>query len=357
MLIERLQNLKSTVNKTSLIEEEIKTLEEDLEMRNAQITDMRAKLMETDLDAKMKNIPDNFTTIPELRIAMSYILRALLDSREDFITNKAKAEDLKTAYDAGEDRIEQLMEERNEMIAIHQAEKDRMEQDFEQKITLLCQKRNGNLNKEDEDECFNSLTEQLSAKIEENSALKLRIEELERQKSNNEKPAQLKKKLKAPKTANGTFTIDSDSDEIFGDEEEEDEEFNFDDSFTDPDWKKTPIIRNKKGTRSTTNMLKESLINRLDGTNMLINISETSDTSHGAKRNSNGNVKCVCKGSCATKLCGCKKTGLFCSDNCKCSDACVNTENTSKESVDENQPRPKKQKENNDSDISPERPK
>jgi len=351
MLLERLQNLKSTVNKNNAIEEEIKQLEEDLEMRNAQITDMRAKLMETDLDAKMKNIPENFTSIPELRIAMTYILRALLDSREDFITNKTKAEDLKTAYDASEERIEQLQDEKSEMISNFQAEKDQMERDFEQKITYLCQKQNGNLNKEDEDKCFASLAEQLTAKIEETATLKLRIEELMKQESSNKKDEK-KKNKKASKISNGTFVIDSESDESFDDED--DGEFNFNDSFKDPDWKETPKHK-RKGTRSTTTLLKESLVNRMDGTNMLINISETSDTSQGTKRTSSGNVKCACKGSCATKLCGCKKTGLFCSDNCKCSDACVNTENTSKESADENQPKLKKQKESDAHEVTPEK--
>lgn len=347
MLLERLQNLKSTVNKNDALEKEIVQLEEDLEMRNAQITDMRAKLMETDMDAKIKNIPENFTSVPELRIAMTYILRALLDSREDFITNKTKAEDLKAAYDASEDRIEQLLEEKSEMFMKFDEEKNQMERDFEQKITYLCQKQNGNLNKEDEDKCFAALTEQLTAKIEENAILKLRIEDLENEKLN-EKNSERRKKPKAePMTPNGTFVIDSD------DSSNEDEEFDFNDSFKDPEWKKTP--RHKRGTRSTTTLLKESLVNRIDGTNMLINISETSNSSQGTKRASAGNVKCSCKGSCATKLCGCKKTGLFCSDNCKCSEACVNTENTSKESVDENQPKSKKQRASEDHESTPEK--
>ncbi|CAG9799552.1 unnamed protein product [Chironomus riparius] len=351
MLLERLQNLKSTVNKSDAIEKEIVQLEEDLEMRNAQITDMRAKLMETDMDAKIKSIPENFTTVPELRIAMTYILRALLDSREDFITNKTKAEDLKAAYDASEDRIEQLLEEKSEMLTLFEEEKNQMERDFEQKITYLCQKQNGNLNKEDEDKCFASLAEQLTTKIEESVTLKLRIEDLENQLSNVEKNAEKKKnkKIKLPQTPDGTFVIESNSDES-----SDDEEFDFNDSFKDPEWKKTP--KHKRSTRSTTTLLKESLVNRMDGTNMLIDISKTSDTSQGGtKRKSGGNVKCSCKGSCATKLCGCKKTGLFCSDNCKCSDACVNTENTSKESADENQPKSKKQRESEEHEITPEK--
>jgi hypothetical protein len=42
---------------------ESKLIEEDLEMRNTQIDDIRAKVMETDLDAKIKMIPENFKTM------------------------------------------------------------------------------------------------------------------------------------------------------------------------------------------------------------------------------------------------------------------------------------------------------
>lgn len=41
LLTERMMNLKSTVNKNASIENEIKQLEEDLEMRNTQIADIR----------------------------------------------------------------------------------------------------------------------------------------------------------------------------------------------------------------------------------------------------------------------------------------------------------------------------
>lgn len=330
MLLERLQNLKSTVNKNDNIEEEICQLEEDLEMRNAQITDMRSKVAETDIDAKMKSIPENYSTVPELRIAMGYILRAFVETREDFIKNKSKSEDLRAAFDASEERIEQIMLDKAEMIEKYESEKDQMERDFEQKITFLCQKHNGNISKAQEDKCFSSLTEQLSAKIEECSEQKKRIDELER--LLNEKDNTQRKKVNLNRTPNGTFIID-DSDESPGDD---DEEFGFNDSFNDPDWVKTPLMKKQRTSRPTTTLLKESIVNRMDGTNILINISETSDTSGtGTKRNSSGQAKCSCKGSCATKLCGCKKSSHFCSENCKCSDACVNKASVSKESQEE----------------------
>ncbi|KAG5677802.1 hypothetical protein PVAND_007530 [Polypedilum vanderplanki] len=333
LLIERLQNLKSTVNKSESMEGEIKQLEEDLDMRNAQITDMRGKLLETDIEAKLKSIPENFASLGELRIAMGYILRAFIESREDFIVNKTKCEDLKAIYDASEERVEQLTLEKEELIAAHDAEKNRMERDFEKKISYLCQTKNSNISKEEENNIFASLTEQLAAKIDECSAQKSRIEELEKQ-LNDKKSLNKKKKEPLARTPNGTFIIDDDDDLSCEEISDDEDEFNFDDSFKDPDWIKTPKEKRLRNSRATTTLLKESLVNRLDGTNMLANISESSETS-GTKRTSSGATKCTCKGSCATKMCGCKKINNFCSDNCKCSTACVNIPSVSKESIDE----------------------
>lgn len=36
------------------------------------------------------------------------------------------------------------------------------------------------------------------------------------------------------------------------------------------------------------------------------------------KRSSDGTTKCSCKGSCKSKLCGCRKLAVCCSNLCKC---------------------------------------
>lgn len=337
LLLQRLQNLKATVQKTPDIENEIKQLEEDLEMRSAQITDMRGKLAETDIEAKLKNIPENFSTVPELRIAMGYVLRALAEARENFNSNKTKTEELKAAYEASEERVEFLVEENAEIQKLYEEEKSQMERNFEQKITLLYQKTKGELDKNEEEKCFSDMAEQLSSKFDENELLKKRIKELEEEiKTKNvvEGTDHKKKPKKESNILESTFDVDDDLQEVDDDDDEED--FNLDDSFNDPDWKKTPQFKNKRTSRATTTLLKESIVNRLDGTGMLINISETSDTSIGTKRNSAGNTKCTCRGSCATKLCGCKKNSNYCSSSCRCGHACLNQPNVSKESNDGN---------------------
>lgn len=346
LLTERLMNLKSTVNKTEALEDEIKQLEEDLEMRNTQITEIRQKVMQTDLDAKLKSIPDNFTTAPELKIAMGYVIRALLDVREDFTSTKMKAEDLKVTYETSEERIEALNEEIRQERENHTRFKSEMERDFETKLTFLCRIGNDGecerVTKENEP-AFKVVMQQLNKKMRENNDLHDKVAELE------EEIRTLKSSKKKPKKRNpdGTYVLNQgDSDvELF--ESDEDEDFNFDDSFQDPEWRKTPARKRSKTSKTTNSLLKESVINRMDGTGVLNDISEASETS-GTKRSISGIGKCSCKGSCATKQCGCKKNGNFCSDSCKCSDACVNVPDESKESGDDDDEMGYMEKENAD---------
>jgi kinesin family protein 4/21/27 len=335
MLTERLSNLKATVNKTKEIEDGIVQLEEDLEMRNAQIADIRQKLVQTDMDLKLKQIPENFETVPEFKIAMSYILRALTDSREDFTNTKTKAEDLRAAFEASEERIEQLTDEMHVMNENFSQARSQIEKDYEEKLTLLWQQKKTTGKMDDENAIDSALESLLTARTVEVEGLKARVAELEYQLKTSTRNANAKRQ----KNLDGTFTLKQDDDDMELDDAEEifnsDEDYDFNDSFNDPEWRKTPISKRTRSGRGTTSMLKESLVKGLDY-GLLSDICETSDTSHGTKRTSSGHPKCSCKGSCATKLCGCKKIGLFCSLTCKCSEACVNMADGSKGSDDGN---------------------
>lgn len=334
---ERLLNLKAAVNKNEVIEAEIKQLEEELEMRNTQIADMRNKVMQTDLEAKMRSIPENFSSIAELKAAMSYVLRAIVEAREDFTSTKMKAEELKVTYEASEERIEHA----NEELMIEREETKRiisnMEHDFEMKLSYLCEINNV-LTQENKPETndenvrapvYISMTKHVVDLQKKNYELEFSnsdlMKDIERLTKENEelKQSQPKKALNKPK--NETFTKPYDSPLAL---DSDDEEFSFNDSFQDPDWVKTPM--QKRSAKRTTTILKESITNRMDGTGLFNNISEASE-SGSSKRSYSGNMKCSCKGSCATKQCGCKKFGIFCSESCKCSDACLNCDEDSKE--------------------------
>lgn len=361
---ERLMNLKATVNKNEAIDEEIKQLEEDLEMRNTQIADIRHKVMQTDLEAKMRSIPENFSSILEQKSAMTYVLRAVVEAREDFTTTKMKAEELKATYEASEERIEQINEEL--LIEREETKKiiSKMERDFEMKLSYLCELNKKMLKQEGDPD-----TENLRAPIYismSNQVLELQkktydleftvtdqkteIEKLMKENEELKQGKQAQPKKRAPKVNNETFIKPSNSPDIL---DSDDEDFNFNDSFQDPDWVKTPM--QKRSSKRTTTMMKESITNRMDGTGLLNNISETSEAS-SSKRSCSGNIKCSCKGSCATKQCGCKKFGNFCTDSCKCSDACVNCDDgTTEDDSSEESKLNQENAANDESKVSPTR--
>lgn len=326
LLNNRLLTLKATVSKSDSLVEEIKQLEDDLEMRNTQIADIRNKIAQTDIEAKIKAITDNFSTVTELKIAMGYVIRAALDGRDDFTNIKSKSDDLRIAYETSEERLESISAEMNQQQSDFQREKSDIERDFEMKLAFMCQ-----LNKqpelaegehhhatENKSSTYTSMSKQLTKTIAEKKECELKILELQQELEGFRAKKARKESLKTDENKhNATYDVDSSDNDSSG-------EFDFNDSFADPDWRKTPASkRTLRNSRSTTTLLKESVTNRMDGTGILNNISETSDVS-GAKRFSNGQVRCSCKGSCATKQCGCKKNGEFCGIFCKCTDACVN---------------------------------
>lgn len=332
LLLERMGVLKCTVNKTEQVHNEMKQIEEDLAMRNTQIGDIQARVMETDIEAKIKLIPENFKTVPELKSAMGYLLRLLLDNREDYTESKTKAEDLKVSFETSEERIVHISEEMNRMMEQHEIEKSQLEREFEMKIAYLNSlfiTTDEKIEKPDHNDqtakgkqlYYNWIVNQMAAKTVEVHDWKAKAgkfeAELERLNS---------KKQKKQKQTNGTFTVDASEDDLMDSDDSFDD---FDDSKNDPEWRKTPAGKRLKA-RPTLTLLKESFTKRIDGSGLLANISESSDNS-STKRSFNGEVRCKCKGSCATRLCKCKKATNFCNDNCQCSEACINLPDESPE--------------------------
>ncbi|CAG9809475.1 unnamed protein product [Chironomus riparius] len=101
VLYKCLCDLKAMKDKSEATDAQIK-IEEDLEVRGAQIIEMTSK--QEDLDAKVKKLAESFKTIPELRIALSHILNKLLESRNDYKKQLTKAEE----------RIKQLLAENSD---------------------------------------------------------------------------------------------------------------------------------------------------------------------------------------------------------------------------------------------------
>jgi kinesin family protein 4/21/27 len=286
LLTERLGSLKATVSKSDAIEAEISRLEEDLEMRNAQISDIQQKVIQTDIENKLKSLPDNFSGLVEAKIAMRYVLMAFIQLRKDFSSMKVKSEDIKTCLETAEERCENLQEENLELNEKIKEHKNRLEKEFEDKLAICIQKFQNGPGTGDQESV--ALDRELGVKIvhmaEENSMLRDRVQELEKQLAEKNSRKRVKQEIRDEDEEGIDENLESDSDE----------EFDFNDSFNDPDWRKTPMAKRGR-LRRTANLLKESIINSMD-------IADDSNESSGFKRNSRGQQKflCKCKGSCAT---------------------------------------------------------
>jgi kinesin family member 4 len=331
ILTERIKALKAYVNKTPEMEQEISRLEDDLNLRKAQINDMREKVQETDLENKVKSIPENFKTVGELKIALSYIIRAIIESREDFTKAKTIGDDLKMVCREMEDRIRDFTDQTDRIKEETAMKIESMEADFEKKLGLIYSFfENGDKLPQDIPDLKGSKYQEFCSLMkdfgERSESSQNRIKELEdevkrlSEQLDNRAKKSVKKYLPRSSTVNNEDS-DEGSDLDDDDEYEDEEGFDINDSFTaDPDWVKTPRYQKKR--RTAGGALKESLRN-FNATGILQNISESSDSS-GIKRSFSGVAKCSCKGSCATKQCGCKKNENYCTDTCRCSEACLN---------------------------------
>lgn len=91
VLFKYLCDLKAIKVKTAATNDQIKQIEDDLELRGAQIVELSST--QEDLDVKVKKLSESFKTIPELRTTVVHLINKLLETRNDFKTRLADAEE------------------------------------------------------------------------------------------------------------------------------------------------------------------------------------------------------------------------------------------------------------------------
>lgn len=94
----------------------VKQIEEEIEMHNAQITDLRGKISANDLEAKIKSIQDAYTSLPESRSIVRHLLNHLVENRGTFNTYFAQARDLKHKVEVLEDEKKKAAEEQKQKL-------------------------------------------------------------------------------------------------------------------------------------------------------------------------------------------------------------------------------------------------
>lgn len=108
---------------------EIANLEEELEMRNAQISDLQQKVCANDIDTLIKSLGDNVQSLTEARAVFKYLLKTLVDMRRE---QAQLCEELKS-------QIHTVEEKSNEAAKLIQQMKVEHEQaiaEYEEKISV-----------------------------------------------------------------------------------------------------------------------------------------------------------------------------------------------------------------------------
>ncbi|XP_047115391.1 chromosome-associated kinesin KIF4A [Schistocerca piceifrons] len=305
-LCSQLSQLKENLEEEGLTDEErkeihneIKQLEEDVNLRSAQIADLQQKILDSDQENKAKTRWDTLQTMGEAKYALKYLFDLAADMKKDSTNKESRLEELMAAKVK---LAEQLQNHENKLRTVEQEHKNellKLEKEHADKVFLLLGQLKGvgtDGNIESDLMLRLEIQEQEIKKIE---ALRQQLERKE------EEIADLKSKLEAKTRKRKTFGQADATFDLVEDFESDPEDDATVDDPNDPDWKKTPLF--KRIQRIKTHR-KEQL--------EITSKKESVGESH---------VKCQCRGKCASKHCRCKKAGDSCSEDCKCdSGVCVN---------------------------------
>ncbi|XP_013399662.1 chromosome-associated kinesin KIF4-like [Lingula anatina] len=321
------------------IKKQIRTLEQDLELRNAQIADLQQKIVDAEDGFRSKNL-ESIVSLGQAKTGMNYLLDQAVIAK---CAQSRVACELRHQRNTVEDltkQTEKMEEELKSVRHIHQEELLAQQRQYEDRILYLLRQLktkkedepllNSTLDEqtkerlkfqEQEIERLSGLHEELQKKMEECEVLK---KELTLAKYQGRKmslmptitradgspyftppnPLLRKKKPKSQRTE-AELMLDFDD---FSDTDSDD--FIADDK-NDKDWTKTPLYKTKNQRRKNYG-----------------EISKDSDKSSSGP--GGGGKFCSCKGNCQTKRCCCRKSLGLCVDGCGCNpDTCVNREGNS----------------------------
>lgn len=264
---ERLIQLKSTTityeeGEENQNEKAIADLEMDLSVRNAQISDLQQKIIESDIDSKIKAFASNSQTPDQSKIMIRHIVQTFVSLRHDFAGNRLKFSDLMGALELSDETNLQNKQELDEYKKLYEDKLSEMEKMYEDKLCFFTTKLERN------EQSINRYKSYLSAKnlndlslnrsdcIEESYSTNYQERVKELRKEIEERDliiAELKengqrRKRKHPKLQD---EIQEHYEEVEEEEEMEDD-LDFNDSLVDPSYHGTPYSRR---TRSKVSCL------------------------------------------------------------------------------------------------------
>ncbi|XP_042221301.1 chromosome-associated kinesin KIF4A-like [Homarus americanus] len=305
-------------------------LDNDLQLRSAQINDLQTKIVDGDEDASSKKRFDSIQSMIEAKCALHLLFDVATSNHVNTAAREADLKDLQSQYDEVANTLEEMEAELKTLKENHQAELTRTGRQHEEKVLFLL----GHMPKvehevvENEDAHSIALRERLQFQEDEIARLSTLHEELE---AKREECETLKKELANAKVAGSsqvvynptvanndrrrtyvktkpTKKVELVEEPLFESEEDSDGG----DTKDDPDWRKTPLFRRIR--QLTHNVRSFEDANEENEEEIL----GKKDKKNATKRDSDGEVKCGCKGDCSKKICACRKNSNACGLKCKC---------------------------------------
>ncbi|KAJ8028309.1 Chromosome-associated kinesin KIF4 [Holothuria leucospilota] len=328
---------KSLATFNTETQRKIQTLQQELDMRNVQITDLQQKIMDANQDEQNRKCWQNITSMAEAKCGLKWLMETAVLARVEVGTKTSELEEVKQALcEAGKEteelqanledtmrhgdqRVTELQRGHEEKILYLLHQLSQVKTDADDKSEVPRETANTSKNSETEllsrlhfqEEQISQLQDihnQLIEVQKENAELKKQLTlsclqgtgvsllpditspestpQLERPKLKPKvkKRASSKKESPSRRTVHEFYLIpESDSSEEDNDDQDE-------------DWVKTPKVKRKPSK-------------------------------------SHSKWTCSCKGNCQNKRCGCKSRGRFCSDDCLCNKGiCVNVGSAQDES-------------------------
>ncbi|XP_041451742.1 LOW QUALITY PROTEIN: chromosome-associated kinesin KIF4 [Drosophila obscura] len=324
--LEQLMEDRATINnhynqvKAGGDQKELASIEEELEMRNAQIADLQQKVCLSDLDKRSKALAEGVQSISESRAVSKQLLKSLVQQRRQqahsFNEQRTAMDEQRSQLQEAQQRLEDLGKRLRQTEHQHEEEMLAQQRAYEEKVAVLLRTA---ATHQPANENQQIIEELLSSR----EALQ---QQYDRLKSRNQKvPAKEKQSKAAPSEENLNASVQflSETVEIVSD------------SSDDPDW----VPQTNKGRSKRSSQL---VNDRTEQSNTLAQETSTSEQQPVLPTNSEANgsitsqdsasvtevsMKCKCRTKCNSKRCGCFTGGQGCAEQCSCKGSCKNPMN------------------------------
>ncbi|XP_017153045.1 chromosome-associated kinesin KIF4 [Drosophila miranda] len=303
-------------------------IEEELEMRNAQIADLQQKVCLSDLDSRSKALAESVHSLNESRAVSKQLLKSLVQQRRQQAHNifeqRIAMEEQRCQLLENQQRHDALAKRLRQVEAHHEDQMLAQQRAYEEKVAVLLRTA---ATQQPAGETHQEIIEELL------SSRETLQKQYDRLKSSKERTYTKEKQAKAaPSRDNHNESVEFLSETI---------EVVSDSSDDDPEWIPSTKRRSKMYTQSVNDKTERATPQAQEtsmptgeqqlalSVNTEINGSVNSQHSTSATEVVEGgrhyiSKKCKCRTKCNTKRCACFSSSNGCGDNCGCKGSCMN---------------------------------